>query len=78
MLRKTAKHPKPLWPYREDDPEVMRMREEEERRRKEEELLRKQEEERKQSELAEQQKAAQAKGGKPGAPLAKPAPAGPP
>lgn len=82
ILRKTKllKAPlKPLWPYKDDDPELIKIREEEERRKKEEELLRKQEEERKQQELlAEQAKAAAPKGGKPGAAPAKaPAPAAP-
>jgi hypothetical protein len=73
VLRKTVKPGQPLWPYRDDDPELLKLREEEEKRRKEEEAARKAEEERRQAELlAEQQKAAAAasKGGK-GAPPAK-------
>ncbi len=41
MIKKTFKPPKPLWPYSDDDPEVIKQREEAERRKKEEELLRK-------------------------------------
>jgi hypothetical protein len=75
-LRKTFKSPKPLWPYSDDDPELLRMKEEEEKRKREEEA-RKLEEERKAAELAAEQAkaAANAKGGKPGAAPAKPAPA---
>ena len=41
MIKKTFKPPKPLWPYSDDDPEVIKQREEAERRKKEEEILRK-------------------------------------
>jgi hypothetical protein len=71
QVRKTFKPPKPLWPYSDDDPEVIRLREEEQRRKKEEEDRKKrEEEERKAAEaLAEQQKAAAgAKGKAPAAP----------
>ena len=42
---------RPLWPYREDDPELIKLREEEERKRKEEEAARKAEEEKRQAEM---------------------------
>ena len=74
VLKKTFKPPKPLWPYSDDDPEVLKQKEEEERKKREEELLRKQEEERKAAEAlaAEQAKAAAGgKGAKPGAAPAK-------
>jgi hypothetical protein len=41
LVKKTFKPPKPLWPYSDDDPEVIKQREEAERRKKEEEILRK-------------------------------------
>ena len=41
LVKKTFKAPKPLWPYSDDDPEVIKQREETERRKKEEEILRK-------------------------------------
>jgi uncharacterized membrane protein YgaE (UPF0421/DUF939 family) len=73
LLRKTAKPGKPLWPYRDDDPELLKLREEEEKKRKEEEAARKADEERRQAEiLAEQQKAAAAQKGGKGAPPPKP------
>ncbi len=71
QVKKTFKAPKPLWPYSDDDPEVVRLREEEQRRKREEEERKKrEEEERKAAEaLAEQQKAAAgAKGKAPPAP----------
>ena len=55
LLRRSAAPPKPLWPYKDDDPELLKLKQEEERRRQEEELLRKQEEERKQAELLAEQ-----------------------
>lgn len=78
-LRKSLAPPKPLWPYADNDPTLLKIKEEEERRKREEEA-RKLEEERKAAELAAEQAkaAAPVKGGKPGAPPAKPAPGAPP
>jgi len=78
-MRKSLAPPKPLWPYSENDPTLLKIKEEEERRKREEEA-RKIEEERKAAELAAEQAkaAAPVKGGKPGAPPAKGAPGAPP
>jgi len=79
LVRKSLAPPKPLWPYADDDPTLLKLKEEEERRKREEEA-RKLEEERKAAELAAEQAkaAAPVKGAKPGAPPAKPAPGAPP
>ena len=80
-LRRSAKPGRPLWPYREDDPELLRLREEEERRRREEEdaVKRREEEERKLAEAqAEQAKAAAGGKGAKGGPPAKPTTTPPP
>lgn len=51
VLRKSLAPPKPLWPYADNDPALLKIKEEEERRKREEEA-RKLEEERKAAELA--------------------------
>ncbi len=71
MLRKSFGPAKPLWPYSDDDPVLLKLKEDEERRKREEEA-RRLEEERKAAELAAEQAKAAA------APKGKAAPAAPP
>ena len=51
LVRKSLAPPKPLWPYSDNDPTLLKMKEEEERRKREEEA-RRIEEEKKAAELA--------------------------